>query len=135
MPEPAPGGLRVLVVDDEQHIRNVISRMIPIRLRALSAVATTASNVDEALAHLESHPVDLVLTDYRMPGRTGAELLSIVKERWPHTARIMMSGYSDIMTETGPEVEAIVEGFITKPWDIEGFFEIIHSVLESRAGA
>lgn len=126
--------VRILVVDDEADIRDLVPRLIAMRLRAVGPMAfATAANVDEALRYLETNEVDLVLTDYRMPGRTGAELLAIVKERWPKTHRVMMSGYREIMTEAGPGVRELVEGFITKPWDLDDFAEILLMVLKPEA--
>lgn len=128
------GTTRILVVDDEAPIRDVVPRLIAIRLRSLGPMSfATAANADEALRYLEEHEVDLVLTDYRMPGRNGADLLTIVRERWPKTHRVMMSGYREIRTEAGPQVDDVVEGFITKPWDLDDFADILLMVLESEA--
>src|SRR5687767_15124238 len=98
----ASGPRRVLLVDDE-----------PDNLELLRAVLDedhevhTAASGAQALAMLER--VDgfaLVVSDQRMPGMTGIELLSEIARRWPQTVRMVLTGYSDL----SPIVSAINEG-------------------------
>ena len=69
------------------------------------------------LAELEKTPVNLVISDMRMPEMDGASFLKEVRQRWPETIRILLTGYADV----GSTVAAINEGeiyrYISKPWD------------------
>ena len=104
---------RVLFVDDESNILKAIQRL----LRAESVEVLTAQRPEEALELLEQTDVQLVVSDHRMPGMSGADLLSIVRERHPEIVRVMMTGY----THMDVAVEAINRGeiyrLITKPWN------------------
>ncbi len=104
MEQPSPGSVRrILFVDDEPRIIDGISRMLrPLRQEWEVLTATSGS---EALAILQASPVDVVISDMRMPGMDGAELLRLVKERFPNVVRIILSGQSDresILRAIGP---------------------------------
>ncbi|MFP3656314.1 response regulator, partial [Burkholderia sp. SIMBA_052] len=78
----------MLVVDDELRAQETIRRVLDEEFEVL-----TASSADEARAILQQQPVAVILCDQRMPGRTGVEFLSEVRETWPDTVRIIVSGY------------------------------------------
>lgn len=126
----------ILIVDDEQAILDSLSRLLSWRLRSLGTVTIyTAIGIDAARAHLERRPIDLVLADHRFPEtRTGADLLAVVKERWPRARRILMSGYLDI-AEAGPHASAVAERFITKPWDANALAQDIAALVRSSKAA
>ena len=104
---------RVLFVDDESNILKAIQRL----LRSEPIEVLTAQRPEEALALLDRTDVQLVVSDHRMPGMSGADLLSVVRERHPEIVRVMMTGY----THMDVAVEAINRGeiyrLITKPWN------------------
>lgn len=81
----------VLVVDDEDAILKIYVKL----LTRAGLKVFTASSALHALDVLASHPVNLVLTDQRMAGPTGLDLLGIVADRWPKTGRILMTGWLD----------------------------------------
>ena len=101
----------VLVVDDEKHSVASMRMALEDDFNVLEA-----TNAAEALALMEEHWVQVVLSDQRMPGTTGIELLTEIRDRWPETVRIIVTGY----TETNDMIDAINEAgiyqFITKPW-------------------
>ena len=70
---------RILVVDDEPAIREGLIAI----LQAASYSVTAVEDAEAALTYLESHPVDLALLDIRMPGKSGVELMQVIRERWP----------------------------------------------------
>ena len=70
---------------------------------------------DAAIAALERQHVDLVVSDVRMPGMDGGELLSVVKERWPMAVRIIVSGYSDPVQAV--RLTSLAHQYIAKPCD------------------
>ncbi len=116
--EPAiamDGRFTLLFVDDEENVLNALRRIF----LEENYEILTATSAKEALAILESAKVHLVISDHRMPGITGAELLREIKERWPQTIRIMLTGHADIQAIMGAVNEGAVYKFITKPWNDE----------------
>ncbi|MFZ5642936.1 MAG: HDOD domain-containing protein [Bacillota bacterium] len=84
---------RVLFVDDERNIIEGFRRMT--RVMRDSWEVYFAEGGEDALKFLSEHTVDVIVSDMRMPGMTGAELLTIVMERFPSVIRIVLSGHSD----------------------------------------
>ena len=103
----------VLAVDDEPFILNALRRL----LRRTQFDLRTAGSADEAQAMLRVEPADIVLSDQRMPGMTGVQLLAYVRDLLPDTVRIILSGYSDAQSITDAVNEGAVYKFIAKPWD------------------
>ena len=103
----------LLLVDDEENVLNALVRV----LRRDGYTLYTATSVAQAFEILAMHPIEVVLSDQRMPEQNGTVFLSNVKRDYPTTVRLMLSGY----TEVGAVTEAINEGsiykFLTKPWD------------------
>ncbi|MAG29327.1 MAG: hypothetical protein CL908_00340 [Deltaproteobacteria bacterium] len=102
----------VLLVDDESNVLAALRRGL--RREALSI--ETAGDAKQALDRLTAGPVDLVVTDHRMPGMSGVELLAIVRDRWPATARILLSGWSSEIAESQRSL-ARPFAVLSKPWD------------------
>ena len=105
----------LLFVDDEEGVLNALRRIFMDENYAI----LTASSGDKALKILEERQVHLLITDHRMPGMNGAELLKLVRERYPETIRIMLTGYADVTSIMGAVKEGAVYKFITKPWNDE----------------
>jgi len=105
----------LLFVDDEEGVLSAMRRIFMDENYEIR----TASSAPDALAILEKETVHLMITDHRMPGMTGAELLKIVRERWPETIRIMLTGHADVNSIMGAVRDGAVYKFITKPWNDE----------------
>jgi HD-like signal output (HDOD) protein/ActR/RegA family two-component response regulator len=73
------------------------------------------SSGDEALAEFERQNIDLIVSDVRMPGMDGGQLLTLIKERWPSTVRIVVSGYSDPVQAV--RLTSLAHQYIAKPCD------------------
>lgn len=115
----------VLLVDDEQSICSALSRTFSRHhYRVLSA-----NSGEQALALLKSNPIDVVISDQRMPGMSGTELLSQVHNMYPQTRRIILSGHSDFNDLTAAINEAHINRFIPKPWDDEQLVNIVDSIV------
>lgn len=119
----------LLCVDDEANILSSLKRLFrPCGYRVL-----TAPGGAEALALMEQEAVDLIISDMRMPGMNGAEVLAAVRQRWPETVRILLTGFAD-MTST---IEAINKGqlhrYIAKPWDDNEVLLVVREGLEKKA--
>jgi YesN/AraC family two-component response regulator len=119
----------VLLVDDEEDVRNALTRT----LRREGWDLHLASSGAEALEILERVPVDLVLTDQRMPGMTGLELIKAVRERYPQVMRVILTGYAEFETIKAAVNEAEIFRFLTKPWDAEDLRLTLRSAAERRA--
>lgn len=117
---------RVLVVDDEKGVIAALRRL----LRREDYELVTASTGAEALEVLEAEPVSLVISDYRMPGMTGVELLREIRKRWPNTLRIILSGYSEVDAIITAVNEGEIYKFISKPWNDEGIKLHVRRALE-----
>ena len=107
--------IRVLFVDDEAHILSGLQRMLrPLRHEWAMAFAQGGAAALEALAQAE---FDVVVTDMRMPGMSGAQLLAEVHERYPRTARVVLSGQSE--REHLQQLADIPHEYLPKPCDTE----------------
>ena len=84
---------RILFVDDQQNVLDGLRRMLHSE-RSVWEMEFVSSG-DAALLACEAHPFDVVVSDLQMPGMDGAQLLGYVRDRYPATARIVLSGYSD----------------------------------------
>ena len=103
----------VLSVDDEANILKSIKRC----LRKVDARVITAGSGEEALALLDGERVDVVISDMRMPGMSGAQLLARIRERQPDCARILLTGYSDVEATVQAVNEGGIARYLSKPWD------------------
>lgn len=116
---------KIMIVDDESANLRLLARLF----RREHQVVTAESGA-EALALLEQHEIALLITDQRMPGMTGIELLKRVAVARPNTVRIILTGYTD----TQSLVEAIncgqVYRFITKPWNNDDLRATVARALE-----
>lgn len=123
-----PVTYRVLVVDDEESMRDFLSIM----LHREGYQVDTAVDGAQAVAHLRSHSYDLVISDIKMPRMTGLQLLAHIKERTPETVVLMVTAFSS----TEEAVEAMKQGaydYITKPFKNEEIRLIVKNALERRA--
>jgi len=125
----------LLLVDDEENILNALVRM----LRRDGYRILTATGAEDALDVLGRHDVQVVISDQRMPGVSGTELLSKVKDMYPHTVRMVLSGYTDLAAVTAAINQGSIYKFLTKPWNdeelrlqIRDAFRIAHRPIKSR---
>ncbi len=115
----------MLVIDDEPEVLNTLYR----QLRRECEVFI-AHNADEALAIMREHPIQIVISDERMPGVTGSEFFSHIKEEYPGTIRLLLTGYADLQAV----IQAINQGhiyrYITKPWDATEIRTIVREAYD-----
>lgn len=105
----------VLFVDDEEYILNSLRR----GLEDEEYVCRFALGGKRAIEIMENHKIAVIISDMRMPGMDGLELLKIVKERWPKTVRIVLSGYTQLQQILVTINQADIFSFITKPCSLE----------------
>ena len=116
----------VLIVDDEKHTREGLQQAL-----ADSYDVTVAANADEAFNLLEAQPFDVVLTDLRMPGRSGLKVIDKALALPHRPAVLMMTAYGSVESA----VEAMKRGavdFLTKPVNIERLEVLIQRALKTK---
>src|SRR3990172_2004492 len=118
---------RVLIVDDEEQMRDLLAKV----LEKNGFQVAAAGDGSQALALLEKEPVDLVVTDVRMPGLGGMEALKAIKELNPDNNVIILRAFGSI----GQAVQAVKDGaydYINKPFKIDEMLLTIGKALEER---
>jgi response regulator RpfG family c-di-GMP phosphodiesterase len=103
---------RLLIVDDEKDMLDFLERVFR---RDYEVVR--AHSVDEAERQIANKPVDVVITDRRMPKRGGLELLEILAKANPRTARILLTGYADSLVDEKVAQWRLVDAWVSKPID------------------
>jgi serine/threonine-protein kinase len=127
----------LLLVDDEERILRSLSMLFRPHYRLH---ATT--DAKEALRIVQHEPVHVIISDQRMPVMRGAELLREVRERSPHTMRLLLTGYSEYDAVVDSVNEGEVFRFISKPWDgaelrqtVQQAAEIASALMRSKTEA
>ena len=105
----------LLLVDDEENIVASLRRL----LRAEGWLVLSATSAEQALQLMARHEVDVILSDQRMPGMTGVELLRRARQLYPETIRLVLSGYTELQSITDAINEGAIYKFLAKPWDDE----------------
>src|SRR5476649_1881418 len=106
--------ITILYVDDEENNLFSFKATFRIKYQVLTAISG-----EEALKILDTKPVNVIITDQRMPEMTGVEFLEKVLEKYPDPMRILLTGYADM----GAVVDAVNKGkifhYLAKPWNEE----------------
>ncbi|MFO1339283.1 MAG: response regulator [Burkholderiaceae bacterium] len=128
---PAPAmapAATLLLVDDEPSILNALRRLFrPQGWRTL-----TAEGGEAALELARQNSVDLVISDMRMPGMDGAQLLRKMREQQPDAVRILLTGYADISSTIAAINGGQIHRYIAKPWDDNDIVLIVREALSRR---
>ena len=118
----------LLIVDDEPNVIKSVKRL----LFETDYKILSAESGEKGLTMFEGNEIDLVISDYRMPGMNGVEFLRRVRELYPDTIRLILSGYADVAAV----VEAINDGqvykFISKPWNDQELLTTIMRALDQH---
>jgi DNA-binding response OmpR family regulator len=116
-------GKVVLVVDDEAEIRDIFSY----ELDYLGAKSVQASNGKEGFELFQNGKFDLVISDIRMPGGDGMQLLKLIREKNPQSPPvILLTGFADTTREGA--LKAGAANLFAKPFKLEEVFEFISSL-------
>lgn len=125
----------LLIVDDEPNVLNALRRMCMNRA-AMPAIpdphVATFTSPHDALDHLRAHPVDIVISDYRMPEMDGATFLTMAKRLQPDAARMVLSAFTDLDGIVRAINDAGIFRFVAKPWTDADLRASIVQVLEHR---
>jgi len=125
--QPLPWTL--LCVDDEPNILSALRRS----LRTENWRVLTANGGAEALETLAHENVDLVISDMRMPGMDGAQLLEQVSQRWPASIRILLTGHADMNATVAAINRGRIFRYLNKPWDDEELRATVRQGLDLLA--
>ena len=117
----------ILVVDDDESLR----RVTQLQLEEAGYFAITAANGEEALRRVEEDAPALVITDLKMPGVSGLDLLRKVRERYPRTAVVMVTAFGSVETAVAA-MKAGAYDYITKPIDYEELMIVVNRAVEHR---
>ncbi len=119
----------LLFVDDEPSILSSLQRLF----RPKGYKILTAESGDAGLAILDAQPVDLVISDMRMPKMDGAQFLEKVREKTPETMRLLLTGYADVTSTINAINKGEIYRHISKPWDDNDIVLIVKKALEHKA--
>src|SRR5690349_18714279 len=117
----------LLIVDDEGALRSAIAE----RLADHGFLVEQAGSGEEALQRLAEFAFDILITDLRLPGINGREVLDAALERYPDLIAIVITGYGTVKDA----VDAIKQGaadFVTKPFQFDALLHVVQSALEQR---
>jgi putative nucleotidyltransferase with HDIG domain len=121
-PAPATARATVLCVDDEPGILAALKRVL--RLEGIAVL--TAGGGAQALEILHEAPVDLVISDMRMPHMDGAQLLERIHAEWPGITRILLTGHSDPAATVAAVNRGHIFRYLHKPWDEHELVRAVH---------
>lgn len=118
MDEEILKGKTLLVVDDESDLRDIVSS----ELEFMGAEVHQAENIVAAQKLMNQHKIDLIISDIRMPGGTGIDLLNIVKAKNESAPMILITGFADITTEDAFDKGA--EALVNKPFKLDDLIKL-----------
>ena len=117
----------LLLLDDEENVLRSLARLF----RRDGYRILTANSVREAFDLLASNTVQVILSDQRMPDMSGTEFLTRVRDLYPDTVRLVLSGYTDLATITDAINHGAIYRFLTKPWNDDELREHIKAAFNA----
>lgn len=119
----------ILIVDDQPAVLSILRGI----LSKGPYTVMSAPSAREALDILEQNTVDVIISDERMPGMSGSDFFAVVRERYPETVRIILTGYASLESA----IKAINEGeifrFLTKPCRSQELHAAVEDALAHKA--
>lgn len=125
--EPETTHACILVVDDDEGVRENLAELFD--LSGYSVL--TAGSAQEALDALSTHDVDLLLTDYRMPGPDGIQLIDSARRIKPRLKAILMTAFGDAYMEI-ESVRRGALGYVNKPFEADEITGLVARILALR---
>lgn len=127
-PLPKADAPTLLTVDDEPSVLNALRRLF----RTQGYRTLQAGSGAEALALMEQHTPDLILSDMRMPEMNGAQFLELARLRCPQATRVLLTGYADIAATVAAINRGEIHRYIAKPWDDQDLLLLVRDALARR---
>jgi DNA-binding NtrC family response regulator len=120
-------GGRILIVDDDDGVRENLAELFQV----VGYSVVTAGSAPEAMGKLAHHDIDLLLTDYRMPGPNGVELIESARRVKPGLRAILMTAFGDSFTEI-ESVRRGAIGYVNKPFEADEITNLVSRILGLR---
>lgn len=120
----------ILIVDDEEDILQSLQDLFQVAIDGLQCL--TATTGPDGLAVLEQEPVDLIISDFKMPGMSGLEFLRKARGLAPKVPRVLMTAFPDLDVAIQAINETGIETFFTKPLDPEEVIQTVVQLLGER---
>ncbi len=117
----------VLIVDDEDMVITSVRAFL--QLETEYRITGLTSPV-EAAKHLETNPVEVVISDYLMPKMNGLQLLARAKELQPEAARVLLTGHADKQSAIQAINDVGLFQYLEKPWDNQQLLLVVQSAIE-----
>ena len=118
----------ILFVDDEAPVLRSLKRL----LRPTGHKVHIANSGAEGLEVLREQPIDVVVSDMRMPEMDGAEFLTSVAEQWPATTRMLLTGYADLTSAINAINNGSISRYLTKPWQDADIIMSLEQAIETQ---
>ena len=115
----------LLVVDDEHYILTTLSHLL-----AADFVVLTADSAEAAREAFARQPIDIILSDQKMPRTTGVQLLEWVRDHHPGTVRLLMTGYVELEDAIAAINRGHVYHYLLKPWRVEELRQVLRHAAE-----
>ena len=134
MADDQPGGAArrqtILLVDDEEDIRESLKALFETCLDGVEVLVAPGGQA--ALDQMEKSPVDVVISDYKMPGMNGLEFLQRAAKKAPSVPRILVTAFPDLEIAIRAINEANIENFFTKPFEPEQVLQVVKTLLHEQ---
>ncbi len=130
--EPIPfkeSDATMVLVDDEEMVLSSLQSFLELET---DYNLKTFTSPEAALEYTLAGPVDVVVSDFLMPGMNGIELLSRIREKHPHAPRILLTGYADKESAIKAINDIGLFQYIEKPWDNTNLLIVLRNALERR---
>jgi DNA-binding NtrC family response regulator len=121
---------RLLIVDDEPDMLDFLERVFRRQYEVVRA-----QSVEEALRRLDDGPLEVIVTDRRMPRRSGLELLELAAKRQPDAVRVLLTGYADSLIDESIEQWRLVDAWVSKPIDAVALKQQIDKAIRKRSAS
>ncbi len=127
-PAPAwdPSQVKILCVDDEPNVLSALRRMFSLEGCEIS----TADSGAAALEQFATQGFDVIISDMQMPHMNGAQLLQQVRQQWPQTMRILLTGTADLANAVAAINDGEIYRYIAKPWNDDELLGVVKSAVE-----
>lgn len=125
--EEKAGNACILIVDDDEGVRENLAELFDL----VGYRVVVAANAPEALEKLARENVDLLLTDYRMPGPNGVELIESARRTKPGLRAILMTAFGDTFTEI-ESVRRGAVGYLNKPFEADEVTGLVQRILSLK---